>query len=55
MELNNLLDPLEDDSIDYDSPPEIIELCGSFVNIREDIVSFVYQSAKDFLLDKAAQ
>ncbi|CAJ2505558.1 Uu.00g129520.m01.CDS01 [Anthostomella pinea] len=28
---------------------EIVSLCGSFLTIREDIVYFVHQSAKDFL------
>jgi hypothetical protein len=32
---------------------EIIRLCGSFLTIREDIVYFVHQSAKDFLLTDA--
>ncbi|KAF6814538.1 hypothetical protein CMUS01_12625, partial [Colletotrichum musicola] len=31
----------------------IISLCGSFLTIREDIVYFVHQSAKDFLMNKA--
>jgi hypothetical protein len=29
---------------------EIIAICGSFLNIREDTIIFVHQSAKDFLL-----
>jgi hypothetical protein len=33
--------------------PEIIELCGSFLTIRERIVSFVHQSAKEYLLREA--
>lgn len=32
---------------------EIIELCGSFLTVRDRTVLFVHQSAKDFLLEKA--
>ncbi|CAI7655697.1 unnamed protein product [Penicillium viridicatum] len=43
---------------DDDFPPddflsEIIRLCGSFLTLRENIVFFVHQSAKDFLTTKA--
>jgi hypothetical protein len=33
---------------------EIIELCGSFLTLQERIVSFVHQSAKEYLLKEAA-
>jgi hypothetical protein len=33
---------------------EIIELCGSFLTLRERIISVVHQSAKDFLLEMAS-
>ena len=33
---------------------EIIELCGSFLTLRNRIVSFVHQSAKEYLLKEAA-
>ena len=33
---------------------EIISLCGSFLTIREDIVYFVHQSAKDYLLTEVS-
>jgi hypothetical protein len=33
---------------------EIIELCGSFLTLQEQIVSFVHQSAKEYLLKEAA-
>ena len=33
---------------------EIIELCGSFLTLQERVVSFVHQSAKDYLLKEAA-
>src|ERR1700690_1587403 len=32
---------------------EIIGLCGSFLTLRERTVSFVHQSAKEFLIKKA--
>ena len=32
---------------------EIIGFCGSFLTLREHIISFVHQSAKDFLVEKA--
>jgi archaellum biogenesis ATPase FlaH len=53
-ELVTLVEPLE--SIADDSElREIIDLCGSFLTLREQTVYFVHQSAKDFLLAKAAQ
>ena len=33
---------------------EIIGLCASFLTLRGHIISFVHQSAKDFLLNKAS-
>jgi hypothetical protein len=33
---------------------EIIGLCGSFLSLRERTISFVHQSAKDFLVQNAA-
>jgi hypothetical protein len=44
---------LEDMSDDSESLGEIIGLCGSFLTIREGTIYFVYQSAKDYLLNKA--
>jgi hypothetical protein len=32
---------------------EIIELCGSFLTLRDRTISFVHQSAKDYLLEQA--
>ncbi|KAJ5980358.1 hypothetical protein N7481_007656 [Penicillium waksmanii] len=43
---NNLSD-------DYEALLEIISICGSFLNLRENIIVFVHQSAKEFLLEKA--
>ncbi|KAH7471855.1 Vegetative incompatibility protein [Fusarium oxysporum f. sp. matthiolae] len=50
-ELTSLVEPLQD--LD-DDLHEIIESCGSFLTLREEIVSFVHQSAKDFLLNQAS-
>lgn len=33
---------------------EIIGLCGSFLTLRERTISFIHQSAKDYLLEKAS-
>ncbi|KAI9163364.1 Vegetative incompatibility protein [Paramyrothecium foliicola] len=33
---------------------EIIKLCGSFLTVREHVVYFIHQSARDFLLQQAA-
>lgn len=52
-ELTSLVEILEDMSDDLDSLREIIGLCGSFLTIREGIIYFVHQSAKDYLLAKA--
>ncbi|KAF5847063.1 hypothetical protein GGP41_003309 [Bipolaris sorokiniana] len=37
-----------------DDVEEIVAFCGSFLTLREGIIYFVHQSAKDFLLTKAA-
>ncbi|KAH8659477.1 hypothetical protein BGZ61DRAFT_523576 [Ilyonectria robusta] len=34
---------------------EIIALCGSFLTLRQGVVYFVHQSAKDFLLENATE
>ncbi|CAG8971769.1 hypothetical protein HYALB_00001878 [Hymenoscyphus albidus] len=39
-------------NIDQDKILEIIVSCGSFLTLQDGIVSFVHQSAKDFLLRK---
>ncbi|KAF2736565.1 hypothetical protein EJ04DRAFT_157950 [Polyplosphaeria fusca] len=33
----------------------IVKMCGSFLTLREDNVYIIHQSARDFLLDEAAQ
>jgi hypothetical protein len=53
-ELVTLVEPLEDVADDSELQ-EIIGLCGSFLALRGQTVYFVHQSAKDFLLAKAAQ
>ncbi|CAN9215415.1 unnamed protein product [Alternaria alternata] len=50
-ELVELVGQLKDVSSDV---REIIDLCGSFLTVREDTVYFVHQSAKDFLFEKAS-
>ncbi|KAK3348796.1 beta transducin-like protein HET-E2C [Lasiosphaeria hispida] len=52
-ELTTLVEILDDLSDDLESLEEIIKVCGSFLTLREQIVYFVHQSAKDFLLGKA--
>jgi len=54
QELSSLVDVPDDISNDLESLEEIIGLCGSFLTIRNRIVYFVHQSAKDFLLGKAS-
>ncbi|KAH6652126.1 NACHT domain-containing protein [Truncatella angustata] len=54
VELHVLLSPVKDfEDIGLDDWREIIASCGSFLTVREDIVYFVHQSAKDFLMDKS--
>lgn len=38
---------------EYEALSEIIGLCGSFITLRGRTISFVHQSAKDFLIEKA--
>ncbi|KAM6516695.1 hypothetical protein FALCPG4_014868 [Fusarium falciforme] len=51
-ELRVLGESLED--IDPDDLEDIIGSCGSFLTLREGVVYFVHQSAKDYLLSKAS-
>lgn len=44
-ELKVLVESLEED--DYNDLPQIIRSCGSFLTLREGVVYFVHQSAKD--------
>lgn len=50
-ELSPLLD--SEDEYKKDELTEIIESCGSFLTIRDNVIYFIHQSAKDFLFDKA--
>jgi hypothetical protein len=36
---------------DLQSLNELVDLCGSFLTVREDTVYFIHQSAKDYLVD----
>ncbi|KAM6514247.1 hypothetical protein FALCPG4_015403 [Fusarium falciforme] len=51
-ELKVLVESLED--LDQDDLEEIIRSCGSFLTLREGVIYFVHQSAKEFLLTKAS-
>jgi len=53
-ELTSLIAMLEDRADDLESLREIVNLCGSFLTIRQDTIYFVHQSAKDFLFTKAS-
>ncbi len=49
-ELTALVDALDGVSGDYEALAEIVELCGSFLTLRNRTIFFVHQSAKDFWL-----
>ncbi|KAM7209924.1 hypothetical protein V8F06_014694, partial [Rhypophila decipiens] len=53
-ELAALVDIPEEACSDYEVLKEILGLCGSFLTLRERTISFIHQSAKDYLLEKAA-
>jgi hypothetical protein len=52
-ELAALVDSLDGVPSNRESLTEIVGLCGSFLTLRERTISFVHQSAKDFLLKQA--
>jgi hypothetical protein len=54
-ELESFVDMPPRSSGNYKVLAEIIGLCGSFLTLRERTISFVHQSAKDFLIEKASQ
>jgi hypothetical protein len=54
QEMVTLVEPFEDAADDPETVQDIIGRCGSFLTIRDGIVYFVHQSAKDFLVEKAA-
>ncbi|KAJ0165378.1 Vegetative incompatibility protein HET-E-1 [Colletotrichum tanaceti] len=54
-ELASLVESLGDHADDADSLEEIIAYCGSLLTVREGVVYFVHQSAKDFLLKNESE
>ena len=52
-ELTSLIELTDDISCDHESLSAIIEICGSFLTLREDTIIFVHQSAQEFLLGEA--
>lgn len=52
-ELVGLVESLDDLADDLGSVRDIVNLCGSFLTMREETLYFVHQSAKDFLLTEA--
>ncbi len=52
-ELTSLIDVFDNMSDDAKSIQEILGFCGSFLTVRKDMIYFVHQSAKDYLLTKA--
>jgi hypothetical protein len=55
-ELRSLIDMLEDmsEAVDDESMRYIIGLCASFLTIIDNVVYFVHQSAKDYLVKEAS-
>ncbi|CAG9990415.1 unnamed protein product [Clonostachys byssicola] len=51
-ELQTLIQDLG--SMTQDDVVHLVESCGSFLSVRGDVVSLVHQSAKDFLIENAA-
>jgi hypothetical protein len=52
-ELASVVDMPDGVSGDYEALAEIIGLCGSFLTLQERTISFVHQSAKDYLVEHA--
>ncbi|KAH8129977.1 WD40 repeat-like protein [Trichoderma asperelloides] len=53
VELASFVEILEDNN-DFDELRDVIATCGSFLVLKDDVVYFVHQSAKDFLLSNAS-
>ena len=53
-ELSSFVDMPDGVSGDYEALVEIIGLCGSFLTLRERTISFIHQSAKDYLVERAS-
>ncbi|PHH51573.1 Vegetative incompatibility protein HET-E-1 [Ceratocystis fimbriata CBS 114723] len=51
-ELYVLVEALDD--LEKDDVIRVVSLCGSFLTVHKNIVSFVHQSAKDYFLEKAS-
>ncbi|KAJ6016516.1 hypothetical protein N7540_011107 [Penicillium herquei] len=51
-ELASLVELPDDLSDDSEALLEVIAICGSFLTMREDTITFVHQSAKEFLLEE---
>ncbi|KAH8764490.1 hypothetical protein BGZ57DRAFT_722808, partial [Hyaloscypha finlandica] len=54
-ELVSFVDLPRGSSGNYKVLTEIIGLCGSFLTLRKHTISFVHQSAKEFLVEKASK
>ncbi|KAI1378090.1 NACHT domain-containing protein [Hypoxylon crocopeplum] len=54
QELMSFVKPPKDSSDDIEFIREMIKHCGSFLTVRNETVYFVHQSAKDYLLQNAA-
>lgn len=52
-ELVALVEVPDDLSADNEALVEIISICGSFLTLRGNVIVFVHQSAKEFLLERA--
>ncbi|KAF3228321.1 hypothetical protein TWF106_007353 [Orbilia oligospora] len=50
MTLVDIPDLEPDDDLNSESLREIVQLCGSFLTVRDGVISFVHQSAKDYLV-----
>ena len=55
IEITSFIETFNDTANDYESLVSIIGLCGSFLTLRKDTISFVHQSAKDFLVKEASK
>ncbi|KAF2730453.1 WD40 repeat-like protein [Polyplosphaeria fusca] len=53
LELTALVEELDDMTDDLEAIQEVVSFCGSLLTIRDGIIYFVHQSAKDFLLKEA--
>ncbi|EHK46065.1 hypothetical protein TRIATDRAFT_220064 [Trichoderma atroviride IMI 206040] len=53
VELASLV-KIPDDNDDFDEMRDVIATCGSFLVLKDDMVYFIHQSAKDFLLSNAS-